>query len=199
MKKQTERKNISLDLYNDNVYCYYGTDTGAILNGEIASTIEERSNNHKIKEQLSINFRTHKEAPIDQEEFVSAFHNTFASKIKAKKHEFKRCLLTGIILLVVGLAMLCFDVFIEDKVPYFWFEFFNVFSWVFCWGAIEVLTIQLIQIQMEINKLKKITESNINFVLADDFVKQPKKQKADKPIKNSKPSKDSIKNTEDKQ
>ena len=161
--KNTERKNVYLNLYSDNVYCYYGTDSGAILNGEIASTIEERANNHKIKEKLSINFKTYKEAPINQEEFVNAYHNTFSSKIKTKQHELKRCLITGIILLLIGLVMLCFDVFIENKVPYFWFEFFNVFSWVFCWGAIEVLTIQLVQIKMEINKLKKITNANLLF------------------------------------
>jgi hypothetical protein len=85
------------------------------------------------------------------------------SKIKTKQHELKRCLITGLILLLIGLVMLCFDVFIENKVPYFWFEFFNVFSWVFCWGAIEVLTIQLVQIKMEINKLKKITNANLLF------------------------------------
>ncbi len=163
MDKQIKRKNVSLNLYSDDVYCYYGTDSGAILNTDISSTIEERANNHKIKEKLSINFQTYKESPINQEEFVNAYHNTFSSKIKTKKHEFKRCLITGIILLLVGLAMLCFDVFIENKVSYFWFEFFNVFSWVFCWGAIEVLTIQLIQIQMEINKIKKITEADITF------------------------------------
>lgn len=181
MKAQSERKNVSLNLYSDNVYCYYGTDAGAILNSEITSTIEERSNNHKIKEKLTINFKTYEEAPINQDEFVYAYNNTFSSKIKAKKHEFKRCLLTGVVLLLIGLAMLCFDVFIENKVSYFWFEFFNVFAWVFCWGAIEVLTIQLVQIQMEINKLKKIIHANLVFTSSKASIAKASKIPTEKP------------------
>ena len=161
--KQSERKNLNFNLYSDDVYCSYGTDNGPLLNDEIASTIQERANNHKIKDKLSIEFITYEESPIDKTEFLSAYHNTYASKIKSKKHELVRCIYTGAILLIVGILTLLLDVFIEDKVSYFWFEFFNVFAWVFCWGAIEVLTIDLAQIQMEINKVKKLTKADIKF------------------------------------
>lgn len=167
MKKSSQRKNINFNLYSDDVYCSYGTNNVPLLNEEISSVIEESANNYKIKEKVNIQFNTYEETPIDEDEFVQAYQNTFTSKIKSKKHELKRCMITGLILLCVGILTLLFDVFIEEKLAYFWYEFFNVFAWVFCWGGIEVLTIELTQIQIEINKTKKLTHANITFKRKD--------------------------------
>ena len=158
-----KRKNLNFDLYSDDVYCSYGTDKGPLLNDEIAQTIENHANNNKVKTRLAITFNTYEESPIDKNEFLQAYSNTYNSKIVEKKHELSRCLITGTILLFVGLALLLFDVSIEDKFPYFWFELFNVFSWVFCWGGIEVLTIELVQIVIEIKKIKRLTNALIHF------------------------------------
>ena len=66
--------------------------------------------------------------------------------------------------LLVGVAMLAFDVFVMEELNYFLFEFFNVFAWVFCWGGIEILTIELIQLIMEKNKAKRVLNSKIILV-----------------------------------
>lgn len=185
---KNERKILNFDLYDNDVYCHYGTDNGPLLSDEVASTLQEKANNHKIKDKLLIEFKVNKESPIDQTEFLYAYHNTYSSKIKSKKHELVRCIYTGIILLVIGVLMLALDVSIEDNLPYFWFEFFNVFAWVFCWGAIEVLTIELAQIQMEINKIKKLTKADIKFTYKKEKLSEQQEKPARKVTRTKKDS-----------
>ena len=55
------------------------------------------------------------------------------------------------------------NVSMENKVPYFWFELFCLLAWVFGWGGVEVLTIELVQIVIEIKKLKRLTNAHISF------------------------------------
>ena len=182
-----KRKNLNFDLYSDDVYCSYGTDKGPLLNDEIAQTIENHANNNKVKTRLAITFNTYEESPIDKNEFLQAYSNTYNSKIVEKKHELSRCLITGAILLFVGLALLLFDVTIEEKVPYFWFELFNVFAWVFCWGGIEVLTIELVQIVIEIKKIKRLTNALIHFTCDNiKSIADTNKKIAKKAVKNHK-------------
>ena len=129
-----KRKGLSFNLYSDDVYCSYGTDNGPLLNDEIAQTIENRANNHKLKNGLEITFNTYEESPIDKNEFLQAYSNTYNSKIVEKKHELSRCLITGTILMLVGIINMK-DVFffrgnkedfnIKDflRAPYFTYEY----------------------------------------------------------------------------
>ncbi len=173
---EKERKVLNFNLYDKDVYNSYGVDDKPLLNDELAYTIEERANNHKINTKLSINFKKYKESPINEEDFLDAYKNSFSSRIKAKTHELSRCLITGLIMLFVGIAILLFDVFVaEEFFHYFWFEFFNVIAWVFCWGGVEVLTVELIQIKMEIGKLEKLTKAEISFT--EEEFKQKKTTK----------------------
>ena len=160
---QNRRKSLNIDLYSDDVYSSFGTDNIPLLNDEISHTIETYANNSKAKTKLSINFKTYEEEPIDNDEFLQAYKNTFSSKINEKKFELKRCLILGSSLLIIGLLLLLFDVKIENKVSYYLFELFNIFSWVFCWGAIEVLTIEVAKISIDIQKLKKLINAKITF------------------------------------
>ena len=170
--KTEERVILNFNLYDKDVYNSYGVDDMPLLNDELAYTIEEQANNHKIKTNLAINFKKFKKSTIKEEDFLNAYQNSFNSRIKTKKHELARCFSTGIIMLLVGICMLMFDVFVaEPYFNYFWFEFFNVFAWVFCWGGIEVLTVEFIQIKMEIGKLKRLTNADINFSLVESVNK----------------------------
>ena len=46
---EKERKVLNFNLYDKDVYNSYGVDDNPLLNDELAYTIEERANNHKIK------------------------------------------------------------------------------------------------------------------------------------------------------
>ena len=166
--KTDERVILNFNLYAKDVYNSYGVDDRPLLNDELAYTIEEQANNHKIKTNLAINFKKFKKSAINEETFVDAYQNSFNSRIRTKKHELSRCVATGAVMLLVGILMLLFDVFVaEPFMNYFWYEFFNVFAWVFCWGGIEVLTVELVQIQMEIGKIRRLTNAEINFTLVE--------------------------------
>ncbi len=158
-----DNKSFSIDLYDENIYNEYGVSNSELLQDELCDTIEKISNTHKIKTNLIINFSKPKQSVLDEKEFVNAFKNTYESKVSMKKHEVNRCIITGGIMLFIGIAMLCLDIFVFEPLNYLAYEFFNVFSWVFCWCAIEALTIQLIQLIIEVNKYKKILNARIKF------------------------------------
>ena len=170
----SNRKKLNFNLYNDNVYCSYGTtEGGPLLSEDIANTIGTHANNHKLKTILEIVFNTSKDSHLDQEEFKQAYKNTFSSKKVEKKHELSRCVLTGSILMTIGIILLIIYVSMTNRVPYFWFELFCLFAWVFCWGGIEVLTIELTQIAIEIKKIDRMINTRISFISKD--IKQESK------------------------
>lgn len=169
-KKPVKRIDFAINLYTEEVYNNYGVDDRPLLSDELSYTIEEKANTKKIKTNFNIALKKSDDININETDFMDAYLNTFTGKVKKKRHEFFRCLYTGLIMLAVGIGLLAFDVFIEGLVPYFWYEFFNVFAWVFCWGGIEVLTVELVQIEMEIRKIKRLTNAKLK------FVKAPKKQ-----------------------
>lgn len=167
-----KRKKLNFNLYNDNVYCSYGTaEGGPLLSDDIANTIKTHANTNKLKTKLEIEFSTSKDSNIDKDEFLQAYNNTFSSKKVEKKHELSRCILTGSILMAIGIILLVIYVSMVNRVPYFWFELFCLLAWVFCWGGIEVLTIELVQIVIEIKKIDRLINSNIAFKTKDSTQK----------------------------
>lgn len=164
----SNRKKLNFNLYNDNVFCSYGTtEGGPLLSEDIAKTIETHANNHKLKTNLEIVFNTSKDSNLNKEEFKQAYKNTFSSKKIEKKHELSRCILTGSILMAIGIILLIIYVSMVNRVSYFWFELFCLFAWVFCWGGIEVLTIELTQIVIEIKKIDRMIKTRISFISKD--------------------------------
>ncbi|MBR2467648.1 MAG: hypothetical protein IKB42_01220 [Clostridia bacterium] len=159
-----ERKKLTINLYDEDVFNEYGVDGDEILQEELTTTISNLANTEKISTPLELTFIKPENNKIDNDKFVKAFSNSYNAEISRKKHECTRCIITGIILLLVGIAMLAFDVFVMEPLNYFFYEFFNVFAWVFCWGGIEILTIELIQLIMEKNKAKRVLNSKIVLV-----------------------------------
>ena len=80
-----------------------------------------------------------------------------------KRLELSRCLTTGFSLLVVGILLILLNVFVFEELEKFTYEMFSVISWVFMWAAVETLTLELIQILIEIKKSKKLLKSNLTF------------------------------------
>lgn len=161
---EKSRKKLTINLYDEDVFNEYGVDDEQVLQEELSDTISALANTEKISTPLEITFIKPEKSKIENDKFVKAFSNTFSYEIARKSHECARCIITGIILLLVGVAMLAFDVFVMEELNYFLFEFFNVFAWVFCWGGIEILTIELIQLIMEKNKAKRVLNSKIILV-----------------------------------
>ena len=65
--------------------------------------------------------------------------------------------------MIVGIMLLIVYASVEEKLPVFWVELIDLFAWVFGWGGVEVLTIELIQIAIEIKKIKRLINAHIHF------------------------------------
>lgn len=154
-------KKLTVNIFDEDVFNEYGVDGEETLQEELAQTIQNLANTQKIKTKLEINIVKPENSTIDNNQFVEAYKNTFKANIERLNHEKTRCILTGAILLFIGIAMLAMDIFIFNNLNFFVYEFFNVFSWVFCWGGIEVLTIELTQLIIEINKEKRLLNSKL--------------------------------------
>ena len=67
------------------------------------------------------------------------------------------------VLIFVGILLLFIYSSTQAKMALFWAELINLFSWVFGWGGVEVLTIELIKIAIDIRKIKRILKAQISF------------------------------------
>ena len=168
------KQKLTINIFDEDVFIEYGVDGEETLQDELTDTIEKKANTQKLSTELEINVVKPENSKINNEQFALAFKNTFKDKINTVKHECSRCVLTGLILLMVGIGMLALDVFVLEPLNYFVYEFFNVFAWVFCWGGIEVLTIELTQLIIEIKKSKRILNSTLTLENTHKKEKQKK-------------------------
>lgn len=83
--------------------------------------------------------------------------------VKAKQHEISRCLLTGIIMLIISAILICVENFWLINMGAIVREISNVASWVFAWDAIEILAIQLIQLVIDKRKVQRLRDAKIIF------------------------------------
>lgn len=154
---------ININIYDQSVYAEYGYEGHELIEDSLVSTVETLAATKPIRNRLKLVFHKKKTMKISEERFVTAYTNSIKNKVTEKNNEIKRCLTTGIILLFVGLAVLCFDVFVAENLSYFLFEFFNIFAWVFCWAAVEIFTIHLVQLIIDKRKYKRLLSVEILF------------------------------------
>ena len=163
MNKQNKQKDITINLLDEDVFNEYGVDEHVVLQEDLTSTIETLSNTQKLNTKLNLNFRANNDIEINEEKFLESYKNTFKLNIAMKKHELNRCITTGIAILIVGILLLALNVFVFENLEKFTYELFSVVSWVFVWAGIETLTLELIQIAIEIKKSKRLLKANITF------------------------------------
>ena len=163
MNNPTKQRDLTINLFHEDVFNEYGVDEHTILQEDLTSTIESLSNTIKVTTKLNLNFCVNQGINVDETKFIEAYKNTFAANIKMKRLELSRCLTTGFSLLVVGILLILLNVFVFEELEKFTYEMFSVISWVFMWAAVETLTLELIQILIEIKKSKKLLKSNLTF------------------------------------
>lgn len=156
-------KNLTINILEEDIYNEYGVDEHVVLQEELTSTIETLSNTQKLNDKLNLNFSVNKDVNVNEERFVEAYKNTFKMNIQMKKHELSRCITTGIAILVIGIILLALNVFVLENLEKFTFALFDVISWVFVWAGVETLTLELIQIVIEIKKSRKLLNANLTF------------------------------------
>ena len=158
-----KNKVINIDINEQNVYADYGYDGQLLVEETLVDKMEFLASSRPIKENLTFCFRRKYNIAVDEQKFVDAYHNTMNNYVKAKQHEIGRCLLTGIIMLIISAILICVENFWLINMGAIVSEVSNVASWVFAWAAIEILAIQLIQLVIDKRKVQRLRDAKIIF------------------------------------
>lgn len=179
--KEKNRENIKINIYEEEVYAEYGVEDEEMFEDSLIDTIARLSNAKPLRTDVNLQFVCEEGVEVDEERFKKAFKNTENHAMSAKKKELGRCLITGIIMAIIGLGLLIgyhfLHPYIEDIV--FLNELCDVAVWVFMWAAVEILTVEAIQIGIEIAKIKRVLRANVEFVEKKKKTKRRKTEKAE--------------------
>ena len=159
-KKYTKLK---IGIYEKEVFAEYGYDNHELIEESLVYTVYSLAETKPIRENLELVFTKNVDTSFEEERFKQAYKNTITNKTKSLDHEIRRCAMVGIFTLIVGLLLLCVDVFLIGNNSKYFYELVSIFAWVFCWVATEVLTIQILQLVIEKRKYKRLLRCKITF------------------------------------
>lgn len=168
MTRKKQSNTITIDINEENVYAEYGYEDKLLLEDSLVDSIEYMASTRPIKQKLTFCFKETTKTDIDEAQFIEAYHNSFKTKIEAKKHEIGRCVLTGIIMWIISIALILFEQFVVAGAHDVIYEISEVMSWVFTWVAVETLTIELIQLVLDKRKYNRILDVDFKFVRIEE-------------------------------
>lgn len=161
MKKT--KHNIIINLYDTDTYADYGYENHEQLNEELSNKIITLANTKAIKDNLLLRFKTNSQQPLEEGRFRTAYQNTIKNKIEMKKNEISRCAMIGSVQFLFSIALIFFLVFVAPSMGNTFYIFFEIFTWVFAWCAIEMLTIHMSQLIIDKLKFKRLLKATIQF------------------------------------
>ncbi len=170
MNTKDKISNIVININNEDVYADFTYKDTDMLNESLENTITKLSKSTPLKTKLNIKMEPKKDINLNEKKFKNAFSNTYESMLQEKKHEIARCVITGLTIMAIGIALILFSVFFTTDVygtPYPNAKLLNyvvdLLAWITIWDSVEVLTVELIQLLIERKKLKKIKTANLIF------------------------------------
>ena len=164
MDSKLKVRKFKININDDNVYDDYCVDDEkeVILQDSLFERIKNLADLTPIKQKLCFNFvKEDSDVDIDKEEFLRAYSNTIKAKTIIKKHEINRCFISGLIFLFIAISLIFVDVYLADNFVGVFAYLVEISAWVFAWIAVEVLSIQLLQIVIDKNKLKRLLKAEI--------------------------------------
>ena len=163
-QKRNKRKSIHVNLFNEDVYAEYGVENDILLDDALVDRVQALANTKPISAKLSVTFVAKHNIEIDNAKFKKAYKNSVQNRIDMKNHEIFRCAITGTIFLIFSLILLGVYVYFRPYFSAFWDQFLTIFDWVFLWSAIQVLTIELIQLFIDKAKILKLLKAQLKIV-----------------------------------
>lgn len=163
-QKRNKRKSIHVNLFNEDVYAEYGVENDILLDDALVDRVQALANTKPISAKLSVTFVAKHSVEIDNTKFKKAYKNSVQNRIDMKNHEIFRCTITGTIFLIFSLVLLGVYVYFRPYFSAFWDQFLTIFDWVFLWSAIQVLTIELIQLFIDKAKIIKLLKARLKIV-----------------------------------
>ena len=152
---------INIDINTEAVFADYGYNGKPLLDDSLVEKMQMIANVKPIRQNVTFRFMKKPDIAINRTKFNYAFDNSINNLISTKQHEINRCLITGVILLFISLALIFIENFVMVKLGAIVSEISNIVSWVFLWVTVEIMTIQLIQLIIDKNKLKRIKNARV--------------------------------------
>ena len=157
----SKRQNVHLNIYDEDLYSDYGIEGEERMNDELIDIVETSANTTSIRTQLTVHFLIAEGLTVDDKRMRTAYKNSVIDRLNSKNHEIARCGLTGLIFLVIAIAIVAGYVWLIPYFNVFWQQFYEIIEWVFVWTAVEILTIQLIQLFIDKLKIKKLVNARV--------------------------------------
>lgn len=162
-KKQEKNDVIFIDINEENTFADYGCDGKLFVEETLTEKMKNLANSKPINKHLTFHFRKKNSIYLNEEEFVKAYDNTIANDIDTKKHEIGRCILTGCIMFAMSILLILLQNYVMVNLGDILYEISEIAAWVFAWAAVEVLTIELVQLWIEVRKLKRLRRADLLF------------------------------------
>lgn len=161
--KNKKSSTITINSADELFYSSYFYDDKEILDNDLSETIYSLSNSKPIKDKLIIKIKSPTKSSTDKAKFKNAFKNSFESKMQMKQYEIHRCLITGFFMFLAFCALLAITICVNTALGEVFYYVADLATWVFGWGFIEIVTIELIQLYIDKYKYKKIRDAEIIF------------------------------------
>ena len=158
---------INVNLYDTDVYAEYGYENREQVQQSFIDTVKSMADAKPLKEKLTLLVTKPKGTKIDNDRFRKAYGNTLANIVSTKTNEMRRCLVTGIVFFVMAIALLALNVFVFASIGGMLYAVTNLLAFVFGFVGVEALSLELIQLIIEIKKFKRIMSVEIRIIDAN--------------------------------
>ena len=155
---------ININIYDTDIFAEYGYENREQVQQSFVDTVKSMADAKPLKEKLTLLVSKPKDSKIDKDRFRKAYGNTLSNIVSTKTNEMKRCLFTGLVFFVLSFALLALNVFVFATIGGLLYAVTNLLAFVFGFVGIEALSLELIQLIIEVKKYKRIMSVEIRII-----------------------------------
>jgi hypothetical protein len=155
----------NIKLKKNEIYSPFATKENPIINESLVDHFDKVCESLNKNDDVEFVIHTPQNDKADPVRIEEALRKHYETKIRYNKIQSKRELNQGIGMFVVGFILYvifaCCKTFVWDSA---WWELLNIFSWVFVWGAVDLIFIARTLLSLERQKYYKILKAKIKIV-----------------------------------
>ncbi len=145
----------------------FSRDDSAVISSEVAEFIENSASIIHPKEELTL--RIHSNCIDDDEKltYTRAIRSYYLEKREANKIEIRRNYIISLILLIAGIAVLAFSIFLNvwaDSL--IWSEVIDIAAWVLLWECVDICVFKNMLLRINRRRYSAFISMIIEFIPA---------------------------------
>jgi hypothetical protein len=153
---------IDINVYDEGLYSSNSSGE-KVLNDDLCLLIQNVATAKQFSDNTTLNFVKSEDKEIDEDEFKSAYKATIGAFIKEKKRKLWRCLLCGLLLWVGCLGLSAVVNLLAKNWDKVYQTLLKICSLIMLWTGLDKLTLEPIQILIQIKKYKKMINFSLTF------------------------------------